>query len=331
MRAAYMPGPGRLDVGDFPDPRPVRDGDVLVQMHYASVCGSDLHMLYDGLHREDMVGRPGYPGHEGVGAVVESCSAGFPVGTPVLALPPGDAGGCFAELQVLDDAHLVPLPIGGALPRLLMAQQLGTAVFALKAFGRAAGRTAVVIGAGSAGLFFLQLLAQRFEQVLVSEPHPGRLAVAQRLGATPVRVPDASLADAVAAATGGAGADLVVETAGLDACRAEAVDLIRKGGTVGCFGYPERVGLSPFPVQAAFRKAAAVHWVSGAQAEPGLSSFREAVRLVHEGEVEVDFCLQHTVGLEDAVAGVQVARAQGAVIKIVVDLRASASRSDERN
>jgi L-iditol 2-dehydrogenase len=127
------------------------------------------------------------------------------------------------------------------------------------------------------------------------------------------------------------GADLVVETAGLDACRAEAVDLIRKGGTVGCFGYPERAGLAPFPVQAAFRKAARVRWVSGAQAEPGLTSFREAVRLVSAGEVDVDFCLQHAVGLESAVAGVEVARAQGPVIKIVVDLRASASRPNERN
>lgn len=331
MRAAYMPGPGLLDVGEFPDPRLLRDGDVLVQMHFASVCGSDLHMLYDGLHREDQVGRPGYPGHEGVGVVVESRSAGFPVGTPVLTLPPGDAGGCFAQLQVLDDAHLVALPPGGDLPRLLMAQQLGTTIFALKAFGRPTGRTAVVVGAGSAGLFFVQLLAPHFEQVLVSEPHPARLAVAQRLGATPVQVPAESLADAVAAATGGAGADLVMETAGLDACRAEAVQLIGKGGTVGCFGYPERVGLAPFPVQAAFRKAAAVRWASGAQAEPGLASFREAVRLVQDGEVDVDFCLQHTVGLEQAVAGVELARTQGAIIKIVVDLRAPAPRSDERN
>lgn len=326
-----MPGPGRLAVGEFPDPRPARDGDVLVQMQYASVCGSDLHMLYDGLHREDMLGRPGYPGHEGVGVVVDTRSDAFPVGTPVLALPPGDAGGCFAELQVLGEGQLVPLPSDDDLPRLLMAQQLGTTVFALQAFGRPTGRTAVVIGAGSAGLFFLQLLAGSFDQVLVSEPHPDRLAVAERLGAVPVRVPDSSLADAVAAATGGSGADLVVETAGLDACRAEAVHLLRKGGTVGCFGYPERTGLAPFPVQAAFRKAASVRWVSGAQSEPGLTSFREAVRLVVEREVDVDFCLEHAVDLESAVAGVEVARAQGPVIKIVVDLRTSASRPNERN
>lgn len=317
-----MPRPGELEVRDFPDPVLVRDGDVVVQMHYASVCGSDLHMLYDGLHRDDQVGRAGYPGHEGVGTVRESRSPRFAVGTPVLTVPPGDTGGCFAELQLIDDEHLVPLPAGGDLPRLLMAQQLGTTVFAAKRYCEPTGSTAAVIGAGSAGLFFLQLLLSRgYEQVLVSEPHPARLALAEELGAVPVHVPERSLLDAVVDATGGEGVDLVIETAGTDACRAEAVDAVRRGGTVGCFGYPERPGLAPFPVQASFRKAVTAVWTSGAQAEPGLSSFHEAVRLIDEGAVDVDFCLRRTVGLEDAVAGVELAREQGEVVKVVVDLR----------
>lgn len=317
-----MPRPGVLDVGDFPDPVLVRDGDVVVQMHYASVCGSDLHMLYDGLHREDQIGKPGYPGHEGVGVVVRTRSSRFPLGTQVLAVPPGDTGGGFAELQLIDDQHLVPLPPGADLPRLLMAQQLGTTVFAAKKFCQQPGTTAAVIGAGSAGLFFLQLLRARgYETVLLSEPSAGRLAVAESLGAVPVHVPAQSLVQAVLDMTAGRGADLVIETAGLDACRAQAVDAVRRGGTVGCFGYPERAGLAPFPVQAAFRKAVSVLWTSGAQAEPGLSSFHEAVRLIDQAAVDVEFCLRHTVGLEDAVAGVELARAQGDLIKIIVDLR----------
>jgi L-iditol 2-dehydrogenase len=317
-----MPRPGVLDVGDFPDPVLTRDGDVVVQMQYASVCGSDLHMLYDGLHREDQIGKAGYPGHEGVGVVVESRSTRCPVGAQVLTVPPGDMGGCFAELQLIDDEHLVPLPTGADLPRLLMAQQLGTTVFAAKKFCQQPGTTAAIIGAGSAGLFFLQLLRARgYETVLLSEPSAGRLAVAEGLGAVPVHVPTQSLADAVLDVTAGRGADLVIETAGLDACRAEAVEAVRRGGTVGCFGYPERVGLAPFPVQRAFRKAASVLWTSGAQAEQGLSSFREAVRLIDSGSVDADFCLHHRVGLEDAISGVELARAQGDVIKVIFDLR----------
>lgn len=322
MRAAYMPRAGLLEVGDFPDPVLTRDGDVLVQMQYASVCGSDLHMLYDGMHRDDQLGKAGYPGHEGVGVVVESRSARFPVGAEVLTVPPGDAGGCFAELQLVDDEHLVVLPAGGDLPRLLMAQQLGTTVFAAKKFCREPGTTAAVIGAGSAGLFFVQLLRARgYRQVLLSEPNAGRLSVAEGLGAVPVEVPASSLVDEVLRATGGAGVDLAVETAGTDACRAQAVAAVRRGGTVGCFGYPERRGLAAFPVEAAFRKAASVLWTSGAQAEPGLASFHEAVRLIDQGAVDVEYCLRRTVGLEDAVAGVQLARQQGEIVKIVVDLR----------
>ena len=88
-----MPGPGRIEMGDFPVPG-ITDGQVLVQMQYASVCGSDVHAVFDGFHNPDSVGRPGYPGHEGVGVVVESRSELFPPGTPVLTVPHGPDGGC---------------------------------------------------------------------------------------------------------------------------------------------------------------------------------------------------------------------------------------------
>lgn len=322
MRAAYMPTPRVLEVGEFPHPSLSRSGEVVVEMHYASVCGSDLHIIYDGMHLADSIGKAGYPGHEGVGVVVESRSARFPLGGRVLTVPPGHAGRCFAEYQLLDERYLVPLPDEGDLPRLLMAQQLGTTVFALKKFRQPGGRTAAVIGAGSAGLFFLQLLLARgYERVLLSEPNAQRLAVATQLGAVPVHVPSDSLVDVVAAATGDEGVDLVIETAGLDACRALAVDVVRKGGAVGCFGYPERQGLAPFPVYPAFRKTASVLFASGAQAEAELSSFHEAVQLILRGDIDVEFCLRHTVRLDAALAGVELARAQGDVVKVIIDLR----------
>jgi hypothetical protein len=48
MRAAYMPEQGKLAVGDFPVPVTVKDGDVVVKIEFASICGSDTHNVYDG-------------------------------------------------------------------------------------------------------------------------------------------------------------------------------------------------------------------------------------------------------------------------------------------
>ncbi len=324
MRAAFMPSPGQMAVGDFAVPEP-SDGEALVQTEYAAICGSDAHVVYDGFHSPAALGKPGYPGHEGVGIVVESRSARVAAGMRVLTVPPGEAGGCFAEYQLVDDRHLIELVPGSDPRRLLMAQQLGTVVFAMKKFFREPAASAGVIGVGSAGLFFVQLLlAQGCEQVIASDVSPARLQIAERMGAKGVQVPQQSFSDEVLRATGGHGADLVIETAGRDICRTDAVRAVRTHGTVGCFGYAERRGLSEFPVHAAFRKAATVAWVRGTQPESGLRSFHEAIRLITAREIDVDDHIRYAIPLDEAPLGFETARAQQDVVKVLLTAPRSA-------
>src|SRR5207302_1530501 len=131
-------------------------------------------------------------------------------------------------------------PPGADPTRLLMAQQLGTTILALRRFwsGPGAG-AATLIGAGSAGLFFLQQLRRLgFETVVVSDLEPARLEIARELGATAcVDARTQSVVEATMDLTGGEGADLVIEAAGYDVCRAQAVESARIGGRVGCFGF----------------------------------------------------------------------------------------------
>ncbi|WP_211236526.1 alcohol dehydrogenase catalytic domain-containing protein [Arthrobacter castelli] len=219
MRAACLTRSGVVEVRDFDEPRP-GPGDAVVRMHYASICGSDVHTIYDGFHNPELLGRPGYPGHEGVGTVVESRTDQFPAGTPVLTTPPGEAGGCFGELQRVNEQHLLALPADGDMLRLLMAQQLGTTVYALKKFitpeRLATMRSAAIIGAGSAGLFFVQQLRRMgVADIVVSDLNPQRLKHAARLGATRT-VPGAeeSLREVVSEAFSDDGVDVVIEAAG---------------------------------------------------------------------------------------------------------------------
>ncbi|AIG74573.1 MULTISPECIES: zinc-binding dehydrogenase [Amycolatopsis] len=312
MRAAYLAEPGVVAVGRFPIPRP-EEGQVLVEMRHASICGSDVHIVFDGFHDQERLGSPGYPGHEGIGVVAESRSRAFAAGDPVLTVPPVEHTGCFAEYQVVDEGSLVPVPREGDLSRLLLAQQLGTTVFGMAKFvDGPPPRTAAVIGAGSAGLFFLQLLRRMgCESVLVSDLDPGRLVVADRLGAQVVDARRAALADTAREMTGGIGVDLVVEAAGPDACRVEAVEAVRERGTIGFFGFPERKGTAPFPVERAFRKSVRMEWVNGTQKEPGLVSFRRAVDLIRSGEIVVDHCLEHAFDLGDIAEAFASARRHG--------------------
>ncbi|MEP9383228.1 zinc-binding dehydrogenase [Nocardioides cheoyonin] len=329
MRAATISRPGVMEVRDFPTPTAAYDGEVVVRMERGSICGSDVHALYDGLHNEDFLGRPGYPGHEGVGTVVESRSAAFPIGRRVLTVPMGSEGGCFAAYMLISDRYLVDLPPGGDAARLLMAQQYGTTLYAMRQIWPEKGNTGVetgivaVVGAGSAGLFFLQQLRRLgFEQIVVSDLDDHRLAVARRLGAAVcVRAPGGSVVEAVRDLSGGAGADLVIEAAGYDACRADAVAAVRPLGTIGCFGFPERLEPVPFPQYDAFRKLVRIQWAGGAQAEPGLVTFRDALRDIDTGAIEVDYCLGSAYDLERLPEAMVVARDLGhGAVKLAVDI-----------
>lgn len=100
MRASYVLEPGRIAVGEFAVRAPQRDGDVLVRMARASICGSDVQSVFHGFLKPQGVGRPGSPGHEGVGTVVETRSSLFDAGDAVLTVP--SVGGCFAQFQLVD-------------------------------------------------------------------------------------------------------------------------------------------------------------------------------------------------------------------------------------
>src|SRR5438874_12178800 len=102
------------------------DGDVLVRTSFASICGTDLHTICLGVTRARLPAPPGYPGHEGVGEVVESRHADLAAGDRVLTVPNAFDGRCFAEYQTLPGSACVKLPADGVpLSHLLMAQQLG--------------------------------------------------------------------------------------------------------------------------------------------------------------------------------------------------------------
>ena len=255
MRAAVLRAPGQVEVDDFPIPD-LQHGEVLVRMTRASICGSDLHVVYDGFART--FEKPGYPGHEGIGVVLESRSDSFREGQVVLTVPTGVGGQCFASHQVVPEAFLVPLPDDADQERLLFAQQLGTTIYAMRKFwprDPATGdtppgleplepRCAVVIGAGSAGLFFVQLARHAgFERIVVSDPTPERRQLARELGATEVTDGGTEqLVEATLTSSAARGADLVIEAAGYDLCRDQAIQAVRPRGRVGCFGYPERPG-----------------------------------------------------------------------------------------
>jgi L-iditol 2-dehydrogenase len=298
VKAARWVDVGRVVCEDVPVP-PVADGQILVRTSYASICGSDLHSVF--LEAPPQPAPAGFPGHESVGEVVESRCPGFEPGDRVLTVPHAADGRCLAEFQALAGSFCIRLPATAPLTHLLMAQQLGTVVYALRSHPLdLIGKDVAVIGQGSAGAFFTFLLKRAgAARVLVSDFSPARLAYSRQLGAD--LAVDAGAADfrsAVMEATGGRGADVVVEAVGSRETFPLSLELAAAGATLIWFGLPEGASDYPFSFEKFFRWRLTAHSNFGAQGEPGLESFRYALRLIADGAIDVAPLLSHMLPID---------------------------------
>jgi L-iditol 2-dehydrogenase len=311
MRAAQLVAPGRVVITDLPAPRP-GPGEILVRTEMAAVCGSDLHNVFAGdIEPLTYPCPPGYPGHESIGTVIESRHPSLAAGEIVLSVPLAIESRGFAEIQRLNAADALPCPSGVDRAEMLMAQQLGTVLFALKRFWSGPpGRTAAIFGTGPAGLHFVQILKQRgFEQVVAVDISRARLRLAARLGADlTIAADETAPVEAIMDVTHGRGADLVVESAGLDRTRMQAMEVVAPAGRVGLYGLPEPGGQAAFPFRTIFRRLASIDVSVGAQSEPGLTSFKTAIELIGSGMVSVRPLISHVIGLPDIAHALELAR-----------------------
>ena len=264
-------------VTDAQVPVPGAD-EALVRGVVAGVCGSDTHAAHG---RHPFIPLPYHPGHESVG-VVEA------VGDGVTGLKPGqrvtvepdlpcwsckmcstgrqnlcenlrffgcgyDQGGMADHFTIpADRLHVVPDDLDDMTAALI--EPLATPVHAVRLAGDGvlegvAGRTAVVLGAGTIGLLVLCVLkAHGIGRVVVTDVLDTKRARASRLGAD--ATVDAAAPDVVAQVRTALGqsADLVFDCVAVQSTVAAAIAMADKGGTVVVVGVPAADVTIPLPV-----------------------------------------------------------------------------------
>ena len=288
----------RCDQIPVPDPTP---GKVLVRTKLASICGSDLHIVYMGWNVHEFPLPHGYPGHEGLGEVVDGGGTGFSPGELVLTVPNIWQSRVFAGHQLLEPHFLLRLPTDVPESHLLMAQQLGTVVFGCRRLPPLLGQTVAVIGQGSVGLFHDFMLRRLgAHRIIAIEPVPERLAAGRAMGVhEAIDVTGGRATDAVRDLTSGEGADVVIEAAGSVDTLNQALQLARPLGRVALFGLPPTMDRVPFDWDTFFRKRLTMHAVFGAQDEPGLPAFQLAVDYITRGEIDMAPFVTHQFPIAD--------------------------------
>ena len=330
-------GTGQVSVDTVPDPTlPGPDGAV-VEVTATAICGSDLH-FYDG----DLPFYPVAVGHEVVGRVVEvgpdvrrvrvgdrvmvasvagcgacpGCLRGDPVtcdaGGQVFGSGTGLGGGQ-SELLAVPVAdfqlHVLPPHLDDE-AALLLTDNLGTGWAGAQRADIPPGGTVVVLGLGAVGLCAVRsALALGAGRVLAVDPVTGRVDRAVASGATAVAGPTV---EAVLEATGGRGADAVIDAVATDGSLTDAFGAVRAGGTISVIGIHD---LEPFPLPLLMGVYRSV--TLRMTTAPVHRTWRDLVPLVAHGRLDTSGVFTHTFDLADAADAYAAVAARSAdVLKV---------------
>ena len=281
MKVAVMEGIGKMGYTQRPIPAPRAD-EVLVKLEYVGICGSDMHYYETGAIGDYVVKPPFVLGHEPGGTVVEVGSnvTHLKVGDRVALEPGKTCGHCefcrqgkynlcpdvvffatppvdgvFQEYVAHEAALCFKLPENVSTLEGALIEPLAVGFHAANQGGAHAGQTAVVMGAGCIGLVSMMALkAEGVSRVYVVDVMPKRLEKALELGADGViNGKDEDAVEAVRKLTGGAGCDLVIETAGTEITTRQAIHMAKKGAAIVLVGY-SKTGEITLPMSLALDK-----------------------------------------------------------------------------
>lgn len=316
-----------LVLEDAPTPEP-GPGEVLVRVRASGICGSDLHGFLDaeGTNRRDGL----IMGHEAAGdvAAVGEGVTKVAVGDRVTVDPQVVCGVCepcrrgwisicenkrvtgsslrgfeqgaMAEYIAVAETQVYLLPENIDYRVGAMIEPLSNAVHVVNRADVQLGDVVVVVGAGTLGLCILQaVVASGAETIVVSDTSDFRLDVARTLGATitvnPLRD---NLRDTVAETTVGRGADIVIESVGIDATYQDTIHIVRKRGKIMFFGAVQpTVTVDLMPI---LHKEITILGCTGANDET-----RIAIDMVSKGQVDLRPLITHEFSLADAQAAFQ--------------------------
>ena len=244
MFAGHVPGPCRIELIDVPEPAWPPNDDIgpaiLFQPELACLCGSDLP--YFECSETRYPPGVGHSLHEMIGTVLATTGSRFRPGERVLAVPV-DQQGLF-ERFIVSETRAIPLPADVPDVEVLLAQPLGTVLYALRKLPPVLGETVAVVGQGPIGqLFNLALSNLGAKRVIGIDCDRRRLARSCDHGATHALCSEeANVVDAVREITGGAMADVVIEAIGhADQALNLCIELTRRHGRLLVFGVPTEV------------------------------------------------------------------------------------------
>ena len=328
MRAARIHEDLTLRLDQIDDPTPGQ-GEVLVRIHAAGVCGTDLHIL-DGMIKPDP-----YPmtlGHEAAG-VVEAIGAGVSLqpGTTVAIYNKIFCGRCEqclrgrtnicdnepeqlgfnrdggdAEYAVIPEQNAVPVPDGVDLASASVLTCAGmTAIHATRLSGLRLGDTAVVNGIGGVGILVLQAAAHAGARVIAVADSEEKIQLAKDHGASDGVLVDTpasyeTVAERIRGLTDGRGTDVFFELVGTTQTMNAGIRSLAKGGRFVSTGYTDQQ-IEIHPIEFILPETSLVSTVAATRLD-----LQDALSLCAAGALTVPIAATYPIdGIDDALAALR--------------------------
>jgi len=256
MKAMVLKAPGDLALEEVAGPKSA-PGQVLIRVTHSGICGTDYKIFSGAIP----VRYPRIMGHEMIGEVVENSGGDLRSGERVIVdpelycgacfhcrigqthlCPKGqllgrDANGGFAEFLTAPASHVFRLPdsIDNRVAPLI--QVLTTCLHAQRLAPIFPGESVAVLGLGVTGQLHAQIAKARGASPLIGITRSAdKRELAQKLGADLTMPGGPEAIRKVREATGGRGADLVIDTTGMLPVVADAIQMVRFGGRLLLFG-----------------------------------------------------------------------------------------------
>ena len=326
MEALVVLEPNKLEIQEVPIPTP-GPNEVLARVRAVSICGTDAHLVrgdYPGFWPPAF---PFIPGHEWAGEIAALGPGaelfGWKVGDRVAGTSHDACGVCQKcveghynlcenygrvglhkqyghSVQGADATYAVhgvkcifPLPDAISFDEGAVIDPASIALHVANRGNVAPGDNVAIMGAGAIGLLGGDAARIRgAARVIVVERNPGRLAKAAAMGFETI---DPSAGDPVAIVremTGGLGADVVLECAGVPVTVQLALGMLRRGGRCAAVGIPT------LGVEIAMQRLVLDELeLVGCRASAG--EMRRVMPLVEQGRMRVREVMTHRFALAD--------------------------------
>ncbi len=339
MNASVFTAIHKMESRDLPLTAPGA-GEVLVRVTGCGVCGTDVHILHGDI--TDGIAPPVVLGHE-IAGVIERVGrevSGLAAGQVVAVDPVVTCGKChycqsnmpnlcrdlqiigykrnggFAQYRLAPATHVVPLRAGTGSQAGILVETFACVINGYDRLAPLPGHSALVIGAGTVGLLWTQLLAGgSLAPLAVSELVAMRRNLARKLGADLVFDPsDGGLAGQIARAALD-GFDYIVDASGDPGAVEEAIRLVRPAGKFLIFGVCPRnskVTIDPFELYN--------RQVSIIASKMPPKTLSRAARIIEAGRIDVDAIVTQTWPLSrlgEAMDG--FASARDRQVKVMID------------